>query len=118
MTPDSFRRYIADPAKDANPAILAARALLDERDALKAERDRLMRELARRADLEVRIEVLHQEAAELKAAGGAYRKEHERIRAEIDKLLTAPWEDDDGRDRGAADADRGGPADPAGAEVR
>jgi hypothetical protein len=91
MTPLELRDYLLSPARDGNPAIEAARVLLAERDALQAERDRLTRELGRRVDLEVRIEVQHQEIAELKGGRVAYERELTRLRGELDKLIRAAW---------------------------
>jgi cell division protein FtsB len=89
---DALRAYLLAPARDGNPAVEAARRLLADRDQLKAERDKLLRELGRRADLEVRIVAQHQEADELRAGLAAYERELTRLRDENAKLTPAPWE--------------------------
>lgn len=85
MSPSRYRVYIDDPARDGNPAILAARVMRDERDAYQ-------RDLARRADLEARGAADGEAITEKDAAIESYRKENERLRAEIAALTAAPWE--------------------------
>lgn len=75
MTPAEFRRYVADPARAASPAALAARAVL-------ADRDRLAAAVARLAE----------QVRELAADVECYRRENERLRGLLAPAVRAPWE--------------------------
>lgn len=81
MTLHELRAYLADPAKDGNPAILAARVVMSQRDRLM---DR-MGELNQLAGIKAEVE-------ELKASVESYRKENERLRDKLAALTPAPWE--------------------------
>lgn len=81
MTLPEFRAYVADKAKDGNPAIEAARAVL-------ADRDRL----ADRLGNGQQIAGLKAQIEELEADVKSYRRENERLRTELAKLQPALWE--------------------------
>jgi hypothetical protein len=85
MTFGELRIYLDDPAKDASPAIVAARALM-------AERDHLVAVLSDRAAESIQAEVMKAEIAELKADVTIYRRENERLRGEVGERIKAPWE--------------------------
>ena len=88
MTLDELRAYLADPARDANPAVVAARALLAERDRFKAQLAQVLDRFALAADVAERL-------ADALAVVEPLVREVERLRLELDHKTKAPWEDRD-----------------------
>lgn len=85
MTLSELRGYLADPAKDGNPAIEAARAAV-------RERDQMAELLSSRADDRLQYELLRRQVNDLEADRETCLKKIAELRAEVVRLTPAPWE--------------------------
>jgi len=86
VSPAQLRAHLLDPAKDGNPAVLAARRELEKLDRVRAAIRRLLEKQAGHM-------AAAQELDELRRAMPALHREIDRLRAELTAKTKAPWEE-------------------------